>query len=389
MANKKKTTSYAARSGGKTTPIGKSGSSSKSSSKSATKSSSHSSAGYRRPSGGKKNGKLNWAFIVAGAILLSTYLIVVVFNGFDWPGWDDGVSDLKDSASGVVSSVESAWSEVKDAHGSSPEDLVLDTPGGSVSGEVRVHFIDVGQGDCMLIEGNGESVLIDAGENDKGDEVLAYLAGVKIEKIDLAFGTHPHSDHIGGMDTVIEGIPVGKLLMPDVPDSIVPTTRTFLSMLDAADAQRTETLFAYPGDSFSVCGGTLSVLGPVEDYKDLNNESLVMRFDFGKTSFLFTGDQESDAEEDLMASGVDVSADVLKIGHHGSSTSTCQDFFDAVSPSIAVIECGEGNDYGHPHRETRQLLDKAGIDVYRTDLNGSIVITSDGEALTVQTEKAG
>lgn len=377
-ANKKKTTSYAARSGGKTAPIGKS-SPKGSPLKKAT-----------RPSGRKKNGKLNWAFIVAGAILLSAYMIVVLFNGFDWSGWDNGITDLKDSVSGVVNSVESAWNEVKEAHGSSPDDLELDMPGASpAEGEVRVHFIDVGQGDSMLIEGSGESVLIDAGENDKGDEVLAYLAQAGIKKLDFAIGTHPHSDHIGGMDTVIEGIPVGKLLMPDVPDSIVPTTRTYLSMLDAAEEQGTEIFFAYPGDTYTVCGGILSVLGPVEDYKDLNNESLVMRFDFGETAFLFTGDQEADAEEDLLASGVEVSADVLKIGHHGSSTSTSKAFFDAVSPSIAVIECGEGNDYGHPHRETRELLEKAGIEAYRTDLNGNIVVSSDGKSLTVQADKAG
>lgn len=383
--NKKKTTSYAARSSGKTTPIGKS-------SKSARTSKNGSNKNVSRSSGRKRgNGKLNWAFIVAGAILLSTYMIVILFNGFDWSGWDIGIADLKDSASGVVKSVESAWNEIRKAHSSSPDDFVLDTPGagGTAKGEVRVHFIDVGQGDSMLIEGNGESILIDAGENDKGDEVLAYLAQVGIEKLDIAVGTHPHADHIGGMDTIIEGIAVGKLLMPDVPDSIIPTTRTYLSMLDAAEEQGVEALFAYPGDSFSLCGGVLEILGPVEDYKDLNNESLVIRFDFGETSFLFTGDQEATAEKDLLDSGADVSADVLKVGHHGSSTSTSTEFFDAVSPSVAVIECGEGNDYGHPHQEIRELLEDAGTAVYRTDLNGSIIIASDGKELTVQTEKAG
>lgn len=325
--------------------------------------------------GGKRRRKkgFNWSVILAAGVLCATYLIVVLFNGFDWPGWQEGWGDLKNSAKILLEAVEAAFGQLED---STPDGLVLDPPAG---GEVRVHFIDVGQGDCILIEGGGEAVLIDAGENDKGDEVLGYLDSIGVDKIDLAAGTHPHSDHTGGMDTVLEGMPVGRLMLSDVPDSIVPTTRTYLDLLDAAERAGTEMFYGYPGDQAAVCGGVLSVLGPVEDYEDLNNESLVIRFDYGESSFLFTGDQEADAEEDLLASGADVDADILKAGHHGSSTSSSAAFLAAVSPEAAVIECGEGNEYGHPHLEVLERLEAASVNVYRTDLDGSVVVTTSGD----------
>ena len=134
----------------------------------------------------------------------------------------------------------------------------------------------------------------------------------------------------------------------------------------------------------------MSVLGPVKDYDNLNDESLVLRFDYGDSSFLFTGDQESDAEEDVLASGADVDVDVLKVGHHGSNTSSSESFLAAVSPEIAVIQCGEGNEYGHPHLETLERLEAQNVTVYRTDLSGSIVITADGSGnYQVSTEEAG
>ena len=324
--------------------------------------------------GGKRRKKgVNWPVILSAGVLCAAYLIVVLFNGFDWPGWQEGWGDLKNSAKILLEAVEAAFGQLED---STPDGLVLDPPAG---GEVRVHFIDVGQGDCILIEGGGEAVLIDAGENDKGDEVLGYLDSIGVDKIDLAAGTHPHSDHIGGMDTVLEGMPAGRLMLSDVPDSIVPTTRTYLDLLDAAEAADVEMFYGYPGDQIAVCGGVLSVLGPVEDYGDLNNESLVLRFDYGESSFLFTGDQEADAEEDLLASGADVDADILKAGHHGSGTSSSEEFLAAVSPQAAVIECGEGNEYGHPHLEVLERLEALPAKVYRTDLDGSVVVTTGGD----------
>ncbi len=340
-----------------------------------------------KPSRSRKKG-YNWGFIVAGAVLVSSYLIVVLFNGFGQMHWKESLDELKGSFSGLFGTLSDTIKQVGQqlGSGSTSEDLVLDPPGGQ---QVRVHFIDVGQGESVLIEGGGESVLIDAGENNQGETVLSYLERAGIEQLTMAVGTHPHSDHIGGMDTVMQGITVGKLLMPDLPDDLIPTTKTYLSVLDAAEQTQTEMVYAYPGDSWEICGGRLTVLGPVEDYDDLNDESLVMRFDYGETSFLLTGDQEAGAEKDLLDSGADVDADLLGVGHHGSSTSTSQSFLDAVSPSVAVISCGEGNDYGHPHIETTQRLEDAGVEIYRTDLQGSIVAATDGYTLTVSTEKAG
>ena len=308
---------------------------------------------------GRKKG-VNWSFVIAGAILLSTYLIVVLFNGTDWQGWNESLDDLRETFAGAADTVKETLKKADSEFGSSssPDDLTLDLPG---SGTVSVHFIDVGQGDSILVSGSGQNVLIDAGENDQGETVLSYLAEQEVGSIDLAVGTHPHSDHIGGMDTVIEGITVKELLMPDVPDSIVPTTRTYLSLLSAAEKEGTEMLYGYLGDSFSLCGGTFTVLGPTADYKDLNNDS--------------------DAK---------LSADVLKVGHHGSRTSTSKAFLSAVDPQIAVIECGTGNDYGHPHTEVMDRLEQADITVYRTDLDGNIVITTGGKHgdLKVKTDQA-
>ena len=393
-----KTVQYAERINGKTRPVGASSSGSRAAGSKNTRSGTSSvrkggggvsrkSSSSRGKSHGRKKG-YNWAFIIAGAVLVSSYMIVVLFNGFGQTGWRESLEELKTSFLGAFQSVSETFDRVGQqlGSGSTSEDLVLDPPIGQ---QVRVHFIDVGQGESILIEGGNESVLVDAGENNQGETVLGYLANVGLDQLTMAVGTHPHSDHIGGMDTVMEGLTVGKLLMPDLPDDIIPTTKTYLSVLDVAEQTDTEMVYAYPGDSWEICGGTLKVLGPTEDYDDLNDESLVMRFDYGETSFLLTGDQEADAEEDLLSSGAKVTADLLGVGHHGSSTSTSQAFLDAVSPSVAVISCGEGNDYGHPHLETVERLEAAGVEIYRTDLQGSIVVSSDGHKLTVSTEKAG
>ena len=393
MAQPRSNSSKKTSSGGGTSRTGsaKSGTSGRSSSsksggsarKSYSGSRSHSTAAMKNVRLFKKqNGKwtLNWPVIIAFAILLSIYLIVTLFNGSGAGPWKEGWEDLQGNVSSTISGISG---ELQNS--SAPTDPA---PGGTpLAPTVRVHFIDVGQGDSILIENGEESFLIDAGENDNGDEVLAYLDALGIRKLDIAVGTHPHSDHIGGLDTVLRSVPAKEVWQPDLPESVIPTTRTYEDLMDAIDSCGAKDYIVGPGDAVDLCGGRFEVLGPVKAYTDLNDASLVIRFTYGDMSFLFTGDMEKTAEADLLASGANVKADVLKMGHHGSSTSTGAAFADAVDADYYVIQCGAGNDYGHPHREIKAFLEEEGAPYWRTDEDGSVVMTCDGRSVTVSTEK--
>ncbi len=257
----------------------------------------------------------------------------------------------------------------------------------SESADFQVHFIDVGQGDSILIRSDGHNILIDAGENDKGRTVVSYLEALGVDSLDLVIGTHPHSDHIGGLDVVISEIDVKQVLMPKVKKSIVPTTKTYQDLLAAIQDQNITAAISEPGQTYAFGKGLLTVLGPVQEYDDLNDSSLVARFDYGSFSFLFTGDMEAGAEQDLLDSGADVSANVLKLGHHGSATSSSEDFLQAVDPGYCVASCGEDNEYGHPHKETLQRVEQAGASLYRTDYQGDIVFMLQNEELVVSAQK--
>lgn len=257
------------------------------------------------------------------------------------------------------------------------------------SGEAKVYIIDVGQGESILITTEEKSMLIDAGENNMGDEVLDFIDGLGLDHIDYALGTHPHSDHIGGLDTVMEGISVGEVFFGYIPDSLVPTTKTFEDVLDVIEEQDIPLSTVTAGQTIDLgCGAVVTILGPVtEDIDDLNNTSVVCRLDFGDTSFLFNGDQETPMEELLLESGANLDCDMMTMGHHGSSTSSSKAYMEAVSPEYASISCGKGNSYGHPHEETVEKLEEMGVEYYRTDVDGSITFTSDGEEISVRTEK--
>lgn len=247
---------------------------------------------------------------------------------------------------------------------------------------VEVHFIDVGQGDAILVEADDAAMLIDAGENNKGSLVVDYLKNHHITKLDYIIGTHPHSDHIGGMDTVLKAFPVDKVILP----SVSHTTKTFEDVLDAIEEKNLKITKPLVGTSYSLGSASFTILSPTsEPYQDMNNYSIVIKLTYGKNSFLFTGDAEKLVEKELLKSGLDLSADVLKLGHHGSASSSSQDFLDAVNPSHAVICVGKNNDYGHPHVETMQLMQDLNVKLYRTDLQGTVVFTSDGKTIAVNT----
>ena len=208
-----------------------------------------------------------------------------------------------------------------------------------------------------------------------------------MEQLDLVIATHMHSDHMGGMAEVLEAVPAKTFIMTELPEDLTPTSRVYENLLTALEqSPETEVIPAQPGDRYSLGDGvTLTILGPVADYDDLNLTSVVCRVDAGDRSFLFTGDMEKKAENDLIAAGADLSADVLKVGHHGASTSSTADFLTEVDPVCSVISVGEGNSYGHPTAATLERLNEYGP-VYRTDLLGEIRITTDGVSLWVESD---
>lgn len=261
----------------------------------------------------------------------------------------------------------------------------------TVGGEISVYFVDVGQGDCELIVTPDYAVMIDCGERDKHDDVLRYLGYLGIEKLDYVIATHPHSDHIGGMADILREIPVKRLIMPYIPDDMLPDTACYTKMLEEIADNNVVGSYANAGEQIYLGAGTyLEILSPVsEDYDDLNDYSVAARLVHGENSFLFTGDIEKTAELDILETGAFTETDVLKAAHHGSSSSSCAEFLKAVRPKYAVICAEEGNPYGHPHRETLKSLAKLDCEVLMTMEEGSIQFVSDGETLRIYGAERG
>lgn len=252
------------------------------------------------------------------------------------------------------------------------------------NGKMLVNYIDVGQGDATLIQVNNKSLLIDAGPNKSSDKLVKYIKDLGITTIDYVVATHPHEDHIGGMDEIFDEFDVKNFLAPKVEH----TTKTFEKMMIsvANEGLKAIQLKAGSGNKIDLGDGTIvEIFSPIEDkYEELNDYSPIMKISYGDTSFVLTGDAEKLVEKEVIESGVNLNADVLKIGHHGSTTSSSEEFIKQVDPSIAVIPVGVGNDYGHPHKETLELLKKYNIKVLRSDELGDIVIESNGKDITVK-----
>lgn len=251
---------------------------------------------------------------------------------------------------------------------------------------LTVHIIDVGQADCILIKSpSGKNMLIDAGNNEDEENIKKYLKNQKVSKIDYLIGTHPHEDHIGSIDGVIKSFDILNFYMPKVST----TTKTFKDVLEAAKTKQLTINTAKYGVKFDMGDGVFAnMLAPIEkSYDDLNNYSAVIKLTFGKISFLFTGDAGNESEQQMLSLKEDLKADVLKVGHHGSSTSTSEQFLDAVSPKYAVISVGAQNDYNHPSKSTLDKLNKRGIKIFRTDKDGTIVFSTDGEDVKIEKEK--
>lgn len=247
-------------------------------------------------------------------------------------------------------------------------------------GELEVHFIDVGQGDATLIRQGEHAMLIDAGDNSKGTAVQSYLQSQKIEKLDYVIGTHPDSDHIGGMDVILYKFDWDMVMMPELEKD----TRTYEDVVKVIQDKNKKITVPVPGETYSLGEAEFTIVCPqkAEYGANSNNYSIGLRLTFGENSFLFTGDAEEASEEDMLESGMELSADVFKAAHHGSDTANTEEFLKAVQPKTVVISCGEGNSYGHPRAAVMNELRQMRIEVYRTDEQGTIVAYCDGEGIT-------
>lgn len=244
--------------------------------------------------------------------------------------------------------------------------------------KLKIHYIDVGQGDSILVQKNYSNMLIDTGTNDSTDKLVSYLKKQNIKKIDYLILTHPHEDHIGGADAVIKNFSIGKIYMPKVGTS----TKTFRDVLMAMKDKGLKANEPELLETFKLGDANCIFYGPIDSKKgDLNTYSIVLKLTYGNTKFLFTGDAQAQNERAMISNGYDLSADVLKLGHHGSRTSTSNEFLDKVNPKYTVVSCGKGNDYGHPHKETVNKLKSRNLPLYRTDESGTIICTSDGKSI--------
>jgi competence protein ComEC len=253
----------------------------------------------------------------------------------------------------------------------------------SPEGELKIHFIDVGQGDATLLQGPDFTILIDAGRHDHSD-VVPYLKSVGVTSIDLLIGTHPHADHIGQFPQVIEAFPVGEVWL----SGDITTTQTFERAIDAIEASGAGYHEPRAGETFDFGSARIEVINPDRLTGELHEGSIGVRVVYGNFTALFTGDAEAETEAAILARKHDVEALILQLGHHGSSTSSSVEFLEAVNPEVAVYSAAEDNSYGHPHKVVLERLRQMGIQIYGTAVNGTITVITNGQTYEVQTQRS-
>lgn len=247
-------------------------------------------------------------------------------------------------------------------------------------GTLEVHYIDVGQGDATLIKCGSHAILIDGGNNNKGTTVQLYLKKQGVESLDYVIGTHPDADHIGGLDVIVYKYNCEKVIMPDYEKD----TRTYQELVDVIHDKNMKITYPVVGEQYALGEAKFTIIAPNSNSYggNANDYSVAILLEYGKNRFLFTGDAEEASETEMLSNGIELSADVYKVAHHGSRSASTQEFLNAVRPKYAVISCGEGNSYGHPHAEVLNRLRSMGVEVFRTDEQGSIIASSDGENIT-------
>ncbi len=249
-------------------------------------------------------------------------------------------------------------------------------------GTAIMTFFDVGQGDSSLIQFENYDILIDAGESQYGDDVVDKLNELGVDDIEFLVATHPHSDHIGGISEVLENFSVENFVMPKV----VHTTKTYETMIDLVDEKNINVIIPTQGQKLIELDGILlQVISPVVTEDDnLNNYSICLKFDYGNTRSIYTGDAETKIENMILESGIGIDCDIFQVGHHGSVTSNSESFLNMLTPQIAIISCGKNNDYGHPHKEVVDRFEVLGTKIYRTDMLSDIRITTNGNSIEIK-----
>lgn len=281
----------------------------------------------------------------------------------------------------VVTIQGNLFDNVSNATASINDSTKSDKIDAKVKENFSVSFIDVGQADSVLIRNGNYNMLIDAGNNEDGEKLVNYFKSLGIEEFTYVFATHPHEDHIGGMDDIINNFKIDNYYMSNK----LSTTKTFMDVLDALDGRNLKYTVPNKGDTLKLGDANIKVIYPGDDKSNINDSSIVLKMTYGKNSFLLTGDATSNVERKIY--NEDIKSDVLKVAHHGSSYSSTDVFLDRVKPYYAVISVGKNNIYNHPSNKTLEKLNKRNIKVYRTDLDGTIVFTSDGENLSVKALK--